>query len=119
MKKILWRMRDGQTIGIQEMKESHINNCINMLKRQIQDPFDVVGPEGLNGFVAHQIEEKNTTINAWVNIFSLEFKRRELPPIRISDHFELYGEMAQLFNQIMEDEKLDPMDHMDPMDFLT
>ena len=113
---IYWTMRDGNKKLVTDMTESHVNNTIKLLKRQIQDPFDVVGPDGLNSFVAFQIEEKNTALNTWITIFEKELKRRTSP-----HHVELHGEMAQLFNNMMDEDEQDefnPFDHMSPQDFI-
>ena len=52
-----WRMKDGTRIKIKDMEDSHIRNCVNMLRRN----------------------EVNETRKAWIEIFTdVQIKRRRL-----------------------------------------
>ena len=54
---MLWSMKDGTDIMINDMKDSHIRNCINMLKRNTL----------------------TETRRAWIDIFTdVQLKRRAL-----------------------------------------
>ena len=59
-----WVMKDGSEIKLKDMKDSHIQNCINMLKRN--EPTDMR--------------------KAWIDIFEdVKIKRRGLKLIEIVD----------------------------------
>ena len=58
----VWIQRDGTEIRIKDMKNSHIRNCINMLKgKQNYDPAN-----------------KNSVANKYIQCFEKELNKREL-----------------------------------------
>ena len=62
-----WRMKDGTGILIKDMKDSHIKNCINMLKRNTL----------------------TETRRAWIDIFvDVQLKRRVLKLEKIKKNLE-------------------------------
>ena len=65
---MIWTMRDNTEILIKDMEDSHIRNCINMLKR--------------NG--------TNDVKKAWIDIFTdVQIKRRKLKLERIKNKLNL------------------------------
>ena len=55
----IWTKRDGETISIYKMTNSHIQNCINMLNKQISNGTD------------------NEFTDLWVNRFKKELEFRQ------------------------------------------
>lgn len=62
IKEDVWVQRDGTETCIKDMKDSHIRNCINMLKgKQNYDPAN-----------------KNSVANKYIQCFEKELNKREL-----------------------------------------
>jgi hypothetical protein len=51
---LVWQTKDGELIPVSKMKDTHITNCVNLLKRRIEDA------------------------NFWIASFEDELKEREM-----------------------------------------
>ena len=57
-----WTTKDGTVMKLSDMTISHLQNCINMLQKQLVDPYHVHGYDpqmGAGGYMDDQIEEWN------------------------------------------------------------
>lgn len=76
-----WTTKEGEVLNVSEMSSSHIQNCVNMLERQLVDPYDVHGYDpqmGYSGYMDGLIEESNEMKRE-----KIKFLREELDSRRI------------------------------------
>lgn len=84
---MLWQMKNGETISISDMKDSHIHNCIAMLNRSREKHFrlvDTIFSVPLQGEMAcdaqdqasNEVFETIKNIEWKIKDFEKELKRR-------------------------------------------
>jgi hypothetical protein len=83
-KDIVWTTKDGKKIPVCDMTTAHINNAINMLKRNLDVMGDFPAYGGFSGDMAQYYAEqemddtlaKIRACRAWIKILERELGRR-------------------------------------------
>jgi hypothetical protein len=75
---ILWTTKDGRQYALEEMGETHIENCARMLNRKrISSPFPCFNGEMAQMYAESEYDHEQRALTAWIDLFHDELKRRK------------------------------------------